>query len=81
MKLPWWCGITAAWIAYHEQDLDNEYPSDEDEKKLIAASIVMSTGVNDMKALEVPEDVGRKLLACYKALGESDRWIRKSSAN
>lgn len=65
-----WVSITAAWIAYHEQYLDNEYQSDEEEKKLIGALIAISTGVDDVEALGVPEDVGQKLLACYDALGE-----------
>ena len=69
-----WCNITAAWIAYHEQYLDNEYLPDEDEKQLFAALIVISTGaytgVEDFEALGVAPDVGRKLLACYDALGE-----------
>jgi hypothetical protein len=43
---------------------------DEDEKKLIAALIAISTGVEDLEALGVPTDVGHKLLACYDALGE-----------
>ena len=43
---------------------------DEDEKKLIAALIAISTGVEDVEALGMPVDVGRKLLACYDALGE-----------
>jgi hypothetical protein len=65
-----WASITAAWIDYHEQHLDGELLPDEDEKKLLAALIVISTGVEDVEALEVPVDVGRKLLACYDALGE-----------
>ncbi len=69
-----WCSITAAWIAYHEQHLDDEYLADEDEKQLIAALVVISTGaytgVDDVDALGVPADVGQKLLACYYALGE-----------
>lgn len=65
-----WCSITDAWIAYHEQHLDNETLPDEDEKKLIGALIAISTGVDDLKALGVTPDVGRKLLACYDTLGE-----------
>jgi hypothetical protein len=69
-----WCNITAAWISYHEQYLDNEYLSDEGEKQLIAALIVISTGaytgVEDVEALGVLPDVGHKLLACYYAFGE-----------
>jgi hypothetical protein len=43
---------------------------DEAEKKLIAALIAISTGVEDIEALGVSADVGRKLLACYDALGD-----------
>lgn len=65
-----WCYITAAWIDYHEQHLDSEYLPDEDEKKLVAALIAISTGVHDPAALKVPADVATKLLACYDAIGE-----------
>ncbi len=65
-----WCSITAAWIAYHEQHLGDELLPDEDEKKLIAALISISTGVEDVEVLCVPPDVGRKLLACYEELEE-----------
>ena len=65
-----WASITAAWMDYHKQHLDDELLPEADEKKLIAALIVISTGVEDVEALGVPVDVGRKLLACYDALGE-----------
>lgn len=65
-----WCSIVAAWIAYHAQHLDDQYLSDDEEKKLLAALISISTGVDDPSVLGVPEDVGTKLLACYDALGE-----------
>lgn len=65
-----WCSITATWIAYHEKHLGDKMLPDEDEKKLLAALIVVSTGVEDVKQLGVPVDVGRKLLACYDELGE-----------
>ena len=35
-----------------------------------ATVIAISTGVEDAEALEVPVDVGQRLLACYDALGE-----------
>ncbi len=65
-----WCSITAAWIAYHEQCLGNELLPEEDEKKLLAALISISTGVEDLAVLGVPPDVGRKLLDCYDSLGK-----------
>lgn len=64
-----WCSITAAWIAYHEEHLGDELLPDEDEKKLLAALISISTGVEDLAVLGVPPDVGRKLLDCYDNLG------------
>jgi hypothetical protein len=65
-----WSAIAAAWMDYHKQHLDDELLSDEDEKKLLAALIAISTGVEDAEKLGVPSDVGRKLLACYDALGD-----------
>ena len=65
-----WASITAAWIDYHKQHLDDELLPEEDEKKLLAALLAISTGVEDVEALGVPVEVGRKLLACYDALGE-----------
>ena len=64
-----WSCITAAWIVYHERYLDGELQSDEDEKKLLAALLIISTGVRDTGALGVPHDVGQKLLACYDGIG------------
>ena len=57
-------------MPYHEKHLGDEVLPDEDEKKLLAALIVISTGVEDMEALGVPADVGRKLLGCYDGLAE-----------
>ncbi len=65
-----WCSITAVWIAYHEKHLGDEMLPDEDERKLLAALIAISTGVKDVEQLGVPVDVGRKLLACYDELGQ-----------
>jgi hypothetical protein len=61
-----WASITAAWLDYHET---HEVTQPQDEKKLLAALILITTGVDDADALGVPPDVGRKLLACYDALG------------
>jgi len=63
-----WCSITAAWIAYHKEHLDDELLPENDEKKLLAALLAISSGVEDVDALGVPVDVGRKLLACYDGL-------------
>ena len=63
-----WSAIAAAWMEYHKQHLDDELLPETDEKKLLAALIAISTGVEDTETLDVPADVGRKLLACYDAL-------------
>ena len=65
-----WVSITAAWIAYHEKYLGYELLPDEDEKELIGALIVISTGCKEIGKMNVPEDVGQKLLDCYDKLGE-----------
>jgi hypothetical protein len=65
-----WCCIAAAWIAYHKEYLGNELLPDEAEKDLVAALVAISTGVEDVQILRVPEDVGRKLMACYDGLGK-----------
>jgi hypothetical protein len=63
-----WCGITAAWLAYHEKFLNGQALADERERELLAALIVISTGVRDVSRLGVPAEVGRRLLACYDGL-------------
>ena len=65
-----WCSITAAWLAYHENYLDNETLPDDEERSLVAAVIAISTGVDDVAKLNVPEEVGRRLLQCYDELGK-----------
>lgn len=65
-----WCGIAAAWLAYHKHFFGDVLQPENDEKKLIAALISISSGIEDVEALGVPVDVGRKLLACYDGLSE-----------
>ena len=65
-----WCSITAAWLDYHERHLGGEVLPDEDERKLLAALIAISTGVEDVEALGVPAEIGQKLLECYDDLPE-----------
>ena len=65
-----WCSITAAWIDYHEQYHGGDVFPDDDEKKLLAALIAISTGIEDVNALGVPVDVAHRLLACYDDLGK-----------
>jgi hypothetical protein len=65
-----WCSITAAWLAYHEKYLNDEPLPDEQELELIGALIAISTGVEDVASLNVPEEVGGRLLQCYDELGK-----------
>lgn len=65
-----WCSITAAWLAYHEKYLDDQVLPEEQEKKIVAALIAISTGVEDVGKLGVPADVGRRLLTCYEEIGD-----------
>ena len=67
-----WCSITVAWLAYHEKYLNNEVLPDEDEKHLLGALIVISTGVEDVTKLNVPVEVGRRLLECYDDLRKGE---------
>ena len=60
-----WYGISEGWLTYHQRFLGEAILSEQEEKKLIGALIAISTGVNDVSVLGVPEDVGRKLLNCY----------------
>jgi hypothetical protein len=60
-----WCRIVKGWLAYHEDYLGNETLSTEEERKLLAALIAISTGVKDPSRLGVPVEVGRRLLQCY----------------
>jgi hypothetical protein len=65
-----WYSITAAWLAYHEKFLNDEVLPDEDEKKLLGALIAISTGVEDVSKLNVPVEVGRRLLERYDGLSK-----------
>ena len=61
--------ITAAWDDYHVIYLNGKTLPDEEERKLLGALIAISTGVEDESKLNVPEEVGRRLLACYDDVG------------
>ena len=63
-----WCSITAAWLAYHEKYLGDETLPDEQERLMLGALIAISTGVDDVAKLNVPAQVGRRLLQCYDDL-------------
>jgi hypothetical protein len=60
-----WCRIAKAWLAYHEDYLGNETLPNEEERKLLGALVAISTGVEDVSKLNVPAEVGRRLIACY----------------
>jgi hypothetical protein len=57
-ELALWCSIAAAWLAYHEKFLGDKTLPGEDEKKMLAALIAISTGVEDLR-LEMQERVGQ----------------------
>ena len=63
-----WCSITAAWLAYHEKYLNDETLPDEEERKLLGALIGISLGFRDVAKMNVPAEVGRRLLQCYDDL-------------
>jgi hypothetical protein len=65
-----WCGIAAAWLAYHGKYLGGETLPDEEERRLLGALIAISTGVDDVAKLGVQVEVGRRLLQCYDDLGK-----------
>jgi hypothetical protein len=60
-----WCRITKAWLAYHEDFLGNETLPNDEERKLLGALIAISTGIEDVSKLNVPVEVGRRLVKCY----------------
>jgi hypothetical protein len=60
-----WCRIAKAWLAYHEDFLENEILPNEEERKLLGALIAISAGVEDVSKLNVPVEVGRRLVRCY----------------
>jgi hypothetical protein len=61
-----WSSITAAWLAYHEKFLGDEVLTDDEERRLLGALIAISTGVEDVSKLNVPVEVGRRLVRCYE---------------
>jgi hypothetical protein len=65
-----WYSIAAAWLDYHEKFLGGGELAVEGERKLLAALIAISTGVEDLSKLGVPAQVGRRLLECYDGLAD-----------
>lgn len=63
-----WTAIMVVWMDYHQEYLDDEIMSDTDERKLIAALISISSGVDDPTMLGVPAVIGKRLLECYEKL-------------
>lgn len=60
-----WCRIAKAWLAYHEDYLGNKTVPIEEERKLLGALVAISTGVVDVSQLNVPVEVGHRLVQCY----------------
>jgi hypothetical protein len=60
-----WFKITKAWLAYHEDFLGNETLPNEEERKLLGALIAISTGIEAVAKLNVPVEVGQRLIQCY----------------
>jgi hypothetical protein len=60
-----WFRITKARLAYHEDFLAYKTLPNEEERKLLGALIAISTGIEDVAKLNVPVEVGRRLLQCY----------------
>jgi hypothetical protein len=65
-----WVSITAAWDDYHEKYLHGEVLDDDEERKIVAALIAISTDQEDVTKLPVPVEVGTRLLECYDGLAE-----------
>lgn len=66
-----WLSIATAWEAYHDKYLGGRVQEDAEEKKLLAALISISAGQENVKKLGVDEEVGRRLMECYDALGKN----------
>lgn len=66
-----WLGITAVWIAYHEEYLNDEVMAPVDERRLLSALIAISSGIEDPAQLGVPREIGQRLLECYAAVEEN----------
>ncbi len=60
-----WIRITKAGLAYHEDYLANETLPIEEERTLLGALVAISTGIDDVSKLNVPAEVGRRLVQCY----------------
>lgn len=63
-----WISIMAAWMDYHEKYVGEDALPDNEERKLLAALIAISTGLEDVSKLNVPVEAGQRLLRCYDDL-------------
>jgi hypothetical protein len=68
-----WFRITKAWLAYHEDFLSNETLPNDEERKLLGALITISSGIEDVSKLQVPVEVGGRLIQCYDDPAEDQR--------
>jgi len=64
-ELAVWVRIAKGWIAYHETFLGNDLLPDDDERKLLGAILAISTGLQEVSMLGMPDEIGRRLIECY----------------
>jgi hypothetical protein len=60
-----WCRIACAWDDFHERHLNYEVQSDEIEKQLFEALLLISAGNVNPLRLGVPGPIGQRLIECY----------------
>ena len=68
-----WCGSTTAWLNYHQNYLTSEPLPDDQERHMLGALVAISTGIDDLSKLNVPQEVGRRLIECHKELRKDRR--------
>ncbi|HEX4147094.1 MAG TPA: hypothetical protein VHY91_26595 [Pirellulales bacterium] len=61
-------GETKAPVGYHEKLPTDELLPATEEKKLPGALIGISTGIEDVSKINVPAEVGRRLIKCHDEL-------------
>ena len=61
-----WSSIAGAWVRYHEQFTGERPLPNGDDKSLLGALIQISSGIDDPADLQVPPEIGTRLIACYK---------------
>ncbi len=64
-----WCSIVTAWLDYQKKVVGDERLPDAEERRLLAALIVFSTGLEGVSKFNVRVEVGRSLLQCYDDSG------------